>query len=369
MEDRHLFVDISICGSQVCLCLGGAYPYDTIVWEWTTGKLIFVSFRANPPNSLSLRCWQDYNERNHSAFLFPAEGQLFLAANYWSEENADSHAVLELYDTSSIDPGKIQCVFTLPKRFGGHTSVEIYSGDSYHYHPSTFYTLPEDRILTIFVEEAQEPYSSQHPSHITLIVVFVCTLLRLAQSPRLVEWEEWKQYAWVADHQEAEYLFNYGAFISSSRIIHFSVPPKQQGVMTLEVTTFRPSIIEQSFHTPGDTSGDSPCAEPRRLIGRKASLDVQVGDDGDTEVMMTEDNIVLMTVWNPPDDGLLMLTLQRSAGSKIPNGFRNDHLDFLTILCPFVQFRTSYLGLDFRTMRISGGTPLNNIGPSPKPRI
>jgi len=41
--DRHSFFDISICGSQVCLCLGSPYPYDTLVWEWTTGKLIFVS--------------------------------------------------------------------------------------------------------------------------------------------------------------------------------------------------------------------------------------------------------------------------------------------------------------------------------------
>jgi len=38
-------VGMSICGSQVCLCLGERYPRDTIVWEWTTGELIFVGFR------------------------------------------------------------------------------------------------------------------------------------------------------------------------------------------------------------------------------------------------------------------------------------------------------------------------------------
>ena len=230
-----------------------------------------------------------------------------MAANYWSQEKADTYAVLELHDTSSADPGQIRCVFTLPKRLGGDTSVEIYSGDSYHYHPFTFYTRPEDRILTIFVEEAQEPYSSQHPSHITLIVVFVSTLLRLAQSHRLVEWQEWEQYAWLADRQEADDLFKYGAFISSSRIIRPIVPPEQQGVKTLEVTTFRPSIIERSFHTSCDASDDSGCAEPRRLIGRKALLDVQ--DDGNAEVMMTEDNIILMKVGNFPDDGFPIFTL------------------------------------------------------------
>ena len=173
----------------------------------------------------------------------------------------------------------------------------------------------------------------------------------------------------VRDHQEADDLFNYGAFISSSRIIHFSFPPNQQGVMTLEVTTFRPSIIEQSFHTSGHTSSDSCCAEPRRLIDREAALDVQVGDDDDTEVRMTEDNIILMTVVNLPDDGLPMLTLQRSAGSRIPNGFRNDHLDFLTAQHPFAQFQTSYVGLDFRTMRIPKKRPQNSIGLSQvKPR-
>ena len=222
---------------------------------------------------------------------------MLLAACDRSQGNTDSHAVLELYDTSSAgDPGKVQCIFALPSRLNGRSSVEVYSGDSYHYNPSTFYTRPEDRILTIFVEENPEPYQYQYPSHITLIVVFVSTLLRLSESRRFIAWEEWKQYAWMADHQEADDLFNYGAFISSSRIIHFRVPLKQQGVMTLEVTTFRPSMIERPFYTSGGASDNSYNAEePRRLVGRKALLDVQVDDD-DTEVMMTEDNIILMTV-------------------------------------------------------------------------
>ena len=230
-----------------------------------------------------------------------------MVADYWSQEKADTYAVLELYDTSSADPRKIGCVFTLPKRFRGDTYVKIYSGNSYHRHPFTFYTRPEDRILTIFVEEAGAPYSSQYPNHITSIVVFVSTLLRLAQSRRLVEWQEWEQYAWVADRQEPDDPFDYRAFISSSRIISLIVPPRQQGVMTLEVTTFRPSIIEQSFHTSGDASDDSGCAEPRRLIGRKALLDVQ--DDGNAEVVMTEDNIILIKVGNFLDDGFPVFTL------------------------------------------------------------
>ena len=187
-------------------------------------------------------------------------------------------------------------MFALPSRLNGRNSVEVYSGDSYHYNPSTFYTLPEDRILTIFVEETLEPYQPQHPSHITLIVTFVSTLLHLSKSRRFIGWEEWKKYAWVADRQEADDLFNYGAFISSSRIVHFSVPPRQSGVMTLEVTAFRPSMIERPFYISDGASGDSCGRDPQRLICRKALLDVQVGDDDDTEVMMTEDNIILMAV-------------------------------------------------------------------------
>lgn len=247
-----------------------------------------------------------------------------------SRASTDSSAVLELYDTSSDDPGKVQCVFALPRRLDGRSSVEIYSGDSYHYNPSTFHTRPEDRILTIFVEESQEPYSYQYPSHITLIVVFVSTLLHLSESRRFIGWQEWKKYAWVADHQEAENLFNFGAFISSSRIIHFGIPLNRQGVMTLEVTTFRPSMIEHPLYMSDGASHDAHYAEPPRLTGSKALLDVHVEDDDDTEVMMTEDNIVLMTVRRLSDNGLPMLTFLFTApGSRISNGFRNDHLDIL----------------------------------------
>ena len=77
--------------------------------------------------------------------------------------------------------------------------------------------------------------------------------------------------------------------------------------MTLEVTTFRPSVIEQPFYMSGSASDDSNDMEPRRLIGRKAVLDVQVKDDDDSEVMMTEDNIILMTVRYLPDDGFPIL--------------------------------------------------------------
>ena len=225
---------------------------------------------------------------------------MLLAACDRSRSSVASNAVLELYDTSPAgDPGRLQCKFSLPNKLNGRSSVEVYSGDSYHYNHSTFYTRPEDRILTVFVEENQAPYQYQYPSHITLIVVFVSTLLRLSETRRVVAWEDWKRYAWVADHQEADDLFNYGAFISSSRIIHFSVPVEQRRVMTLEVTTFRPSITERPFYA-SDGAPDGPNdAEPCGLVGTKARLDVQVEDDDDTEVMMTEDNIILMTVRIP----------------------------------------------------------------------
>ena len=203
--------------------------------------------------------------------------------------------MLKLYDTSSEDPGKIQCVFTLPKKLRGRTSVDIYSGVSHHHRSSTFYTRPEDRIMAVSVKEAPLSDSPSHHTHVTSIVVFVSTLLRLAQSRRLVGWEEWKQYTWAADNQEADNLINDKSFISSSRIVNLGVSPEQQGMMTLEVTNFRPSIIERPLYTSGDAPCESGCAEPGRLISRQMLLEVQAADVDKTEVMMSEDNIVLMT--------------------------------------------------------------------------
>jgi len=196
--------------------------------------------------------------------------------------------MLRLYGTSSEDPGKVQCVFTLPKKLRGRTFVEIYSGDSHHHHSSAFYTRPEDRILIVSVKEAPLSDPSEHHTRITSIVVFVSTLLHLAQSRHLVGWEEWKQYTSVTDDQEAGSLINNRSFISSSRIINVSASPEQEGMMTLEVTAFRPSIIERSLYASGDV-------EPGRLICRKASYDVQTDDISKTEVMMSEDNIIMMT--------------------------------------------------------------------------
>ena len=219
--------------------------------------------------------------------------------------------MLRLYDTSSEDPGKIQCVFTLPKKLRGRTSVDMYCGGSHHHHSSTFYTRPEDRILAVSVKEAPLSDSPPRHTHVTSIVVFVSTLLRLAQSRHLVKWEEWKQYTWTADNQEADNLINDKSFISSSRIVNLGVSPEQQGMMTLEVTNFRPSTIERPFYTSGDAPGGSGCAEPGRLISRQMLLGVQANDADKTEVMMSEDNIVLMTrVRGLSGGGLPILTLQ-----------------------------------------------------------
>ena len=213
--------------------------------------------------------------------------------------------MLKLYNTSSEDPGKIQCVFTLPKKLRSRTFVDIYSGDSHHHHASTFYTRPEDRILVVSVKETPLSDSPPHHTHATSIVVFISTLLRLAQSHHLVVWEKWKQYTWMADNQEADNLVNDKTFISSSRIINFNASPEQDGMMTLEVTNFRPSIIERSLYTSDDAPEESGCAEPSGLIGRKRLLDVQAADLDRTEVMMSEDNIVLMTrVRNAPGGDL-----------------------------------------------------------------
>ena len=242
---------------------------------------------------------QNFRERDDSAFLFPTEGRLLLAVCNPSQENTDPPAALELYDTSSTgEPGKLQCTFTLPSKSDSRNVVTVCSGDSYHYLPSTFYTRPEDRILTIFVSETLDPdeYHDQSPRHISSIVVFISTLLRLSDSSRFIAWEEWKQYAWVPEHQEAYHLFSLGTFISSSRFIHFL--PDDQGTTALEVTTFRPSLVERQLYVPADTSDSGgPCS----LVGRKALLDVEVAGDDDTEVMMTEDNIILMTVGSYPD--------------------------------------------------------------------
>jgi len=253
-------------------------------------------------------------------FRFPAVGLLLLAACNPSQASMDPQASLDLYDTSPTgDPGKLQCTFILPNRLGGYASVEVYISNSYLYSPSTFFTRPEDRIATVFVEETSTPLPVQNRSYITLIAVFVSTLLRLSETRRFVPWTEWKQYAWVASGQEAYDSFHTGTFTSSTRFIHFAAPPwqKQPGVMTLEMTTFRPSLVEGRLHVPGYISGDPCDGEPHHLIGRKVSLDVQVEDGDDPQVMMTEDNILLVTVRYLKDDRLPVLISQRTAGARI----------------------------------------------------
>lgn len=256
-------------------------------------------------------------------FRFPAVGRLLLAASNPGQASTDPKAALELYDTSSTgNPGKLQCTFTLPNWSGGRTSVEVYISNSYLYSPSTFFTRPEDRIATIFVEGTSAAFQDPQLSHITFIAVFVSTLLRLSESRHSIPWAEWKQYAWVADSKTAYDSFHTGAFTSSSRFINFTFPQKQRGVMTLEATTFRPSLVERLLHIPGRTPDDRSNGEPYLLTGRKASLDVQVEEGDDPEVMMTEDNIILMTVGYLTDDGFLVLISRHSRDedlTRVPN--------------------------------------------------
>ena len=199
-------------------------------------------------------------------------------------------------------------MFALPSWLRGRDSVELYIGDSCRYNPSTFYTRPEDRILTIFVEEVSEEYGLQY-HHVTMAIVFISTLLHLSKSRRFIGWHEWKQYAWVADHRKADDLFQLGVITSSSRIINFS-PQVQPGVTTLEVTAFRPSKVEWQLYLSGDASDNSRDGGPHRLVGRMASLDVQVEEGA--EVLMTEDNIILIEARYLPDNSFLILTSWRS---------------------------------------------------------
>ena len=246
------------------------------------------------------RYTQNYREKDYTAFVFPTEGRLLLAACNRSQGSPDSCAVLELYDTSPTgDPGKLQCMFTLPSRLSGRNFVKVYSGSAYRYNPSTFYARPEDRILTTFVEETSQQYGHQY-RHITLVVVFISTLLHLSESRRFIGWQEWKQYAWVANHREANGLLESGAITSNSRIINFSLLPKQPGLVTLEVTAFRPSIIERPLYTSGSAPDNLRDGGARRLIDRKVSLDVQAKEG--VEVSMTEDNIILIEVRYLPDN-------------------------------------------------------------------
>ena len=46
-SDSHYSpADLAICGSQVCLYPKSSPSYDTLVWDWKTGSLIFVSFQV-----------------------------------------------------------------------------------------------------------------------------------------------------------------------------------------------------------------------------------------------------------------------------------------------------------------------------------
>jgi len=253
-------------------------------------------------------------------FRFPAEERLLLAASNPGQASTDPQAALELYDTSPAgDPGKLQCTFALPIFIcGGRASVEVYISNSYLYNPSSFFTRPEDRIATIFVKETS-PAQPPQRGHISFIAVFVSTLLRLSESRHFIPWLEWRRYAWVAGNQDAYDSFHTGAFTSSSRFIHFTHPQKQQGAMTLEMTTFRPSSAERWLHIP-DCTSDDPSGwelEPCRLLGRKVSFDVPVEDGDDPDVMMTEDSIVLVTVRYLTDDGFPILISPRTAEARI----------------------------------------------------
>jgi len=275
-------------------------------------------------------------------FRFPVMGRLLLAANSPGQASSDSQAALELYDTSPTgNPGKLQCMFTLPDWEGGRTSVELYISNSYLYSPSTFFTRPEDRIATIFLEETS--VRVQNRVRVTKIAVFVSTLLRLSESRNFIPWAEWKRYAWVAGSQEAYDSSHSGMFTSSSRFIYFTVPQKQPGVWTLEMTTFRPSLVERRLHIPGYTSDDPSDGEPCRLIGRKASLGVHVEDGDDPDVLMTEDNLILMTVRYLADDCFPVLTSRHVVGAGIQRGCRANNNDVLIALLRIAwTLRTRY---------------------------
>ena len=216
---------------------------------------------------------------------------------------------MELYNTTlGGDAWANRCAFALPESGRIHLPDGFPNGFCPYTSP-TFYKRPEDRILLIF-----------HESDLTgirAIVVFVSTLLHFSKPRRFVAWDEWKKYTWIADLQESAALFSPRTFSSGSRFLCHRPHPNEEQLLRVTVTSFLPLIEEKPSPAIGPAHNGRGEQMPLFVAARKREFDIHIGtgpeDRGKTQVMMTEDNIVITTVRQSPDHGVHILTFRAVA--------------------------------------------------------
>jgi len=111
-------------------------------------------------------------------------------------------------------------------------------------------------------------------------------------------------------------------FISSSRFLHHKPHPDEHQLLRVTVTSFLPSIEEKSSPATGSTHDGRGEHVPLLVAATKKGFDIHVDTEelSEIQVMMTEDNILFVTVRYFPKRDVQMFTLATIAPA---GSFRN----------------------------------------------
>lgn len=199
---------------------------------------------------------------------------------------------LELYDTTFGSGARdSRCVFALPEGSRVHLP-EVFPSYFCPSPSSTFYKRPEDRILSIFHASGR--------TGITLIVVFVSSLLHFFEPGRFVKWDEWEKYTWIVGPEESATLHSPQTFISSSGFLHYRPGGRQR--LRVTVTSFLPSTEAKYLSATGPTHDGRGEHIPLPVAASKREFNIHDEAEGlwEAQVMMTEDNILILPVRRSP---------------------------------------------------------------------
>jgi len=277
-----------------------------------TGKRVnwylYVRFQFQVSFILTREATQKYGEYHEQQFVALDEEWLLLTRrDFGAVGSAPQRTTIELCNTTlGDDIWANRCTFAFPE--SGCIYLPVSFPNSFCPCPSpTFCKRPEDRILLIL-----------HQSDLTGttgIVVFVSTLLHFFKPRRFVAWDEWKKYTWIADPRESAMLRSSRTFFSSSGFLHHRPHPDDDQILRVTMTSLSPSIEENPSPYIGSTRNDWGEHIPVPVAARKRVFDIHIGTDRKrswyTEVMMTEDNIIITTVRLSPDYSVQILTLER----------------------------------------------------------
>ena len=127
-----------------------------------------------------------------------------------------------------------------------------------------------------------------------------------------MKWDEWEKYTWLAGAGESAMLHSPRTFISSSGYIYYLPSGRQR--LRVTFTSFLPSAEEYSPATgsPPDRRGEHM---PLLVAARKRYINIHIETDRlwETQVMITEDNIIIIPVRHSPKHGVRILTLRTIA--------------------------------------------------------